>query len=104
MDWDEKNTLNESQQYVYKIIKRILDINQKYRCTLTNPNIAEYDGLVRHFGIFPSWEIQRETFPQELECYYRAHQKLLKEGTSIAIRTESDIDCRKSGTLYRIHL
>lgn len=85
LDWDEKNTLNESQQYVYTIIKRILDINQKYRCTLTNPVIDEYDGLVRHFGIFPSWELDSETFPQELECYFRAHQKLLKEGTSIAI-------------------
>lgn len=85
LDWDDKNTLNESQQYVYTIIKRILDINQKYRCTLTNPDVTEYDSLVRHFGIFPLWELESDTFHQELECYFRAHQKLLKEGNSIAI-------------------
>ena len=52
LDWEDKNSLNEGQQYVGKIIMRLLDINQKYRCTLEEDSVESYDTMVRHFGIF----------------------------------------------------
>lgn len=85
LDWDDKNALNEGQQYVGKIINKLLDINQKYRCTLEDDSIERYDALVRHFGIFQSWECQYTYYQDELACYFRAHQRLLKEGNSMAI-------------------
>ena len=85
LDWDDKNSLNEGQQYVGKIVKNILDINQKYRCTLADDNMDSYDQLVKHFGIFQPWEYQSFYYKDELACYFRAHQKLLKEGNSIAV-------------------
>ena len=53
LDWNEKNDLNEGQQYVGKIIRRLLDINQKYRCTLEEDDVKCYDAMIRHFGIIP---------------------------------------------------
>lgn len=85
LDWDDKNALNEGQQYVGKIIKKLLEINQKYRCTLEEDSIERYDVLVRHFGIFQPWECQYTYYQDELACYFRAHQKLIKEGNSMAI-------------------
>lgn len=85
LDWDDKNALNEGQQYVGKIIKRLLDINQKYRCTLEEDRLECFDSMVRHFGIFAPWECQQYTYNDELKCYFNAHQKLLKEGNSMAV-------------------
>ena len=85
LDWDEKNQLNEGQQYVHKILKRLLDINQKYRCTLEEDNVERYDAMIAHFGIIPSWERAEPHYKKELVCYFKAHQKLLKEGNSMAI-------------------
>ena len=85
LDWHEKNGLNEGQQYVGKIIKRLLDINQKYRCTLADDKIDDYDDMICHFGIIPTWERQHSNYREEVEAYSRLHQKLIKEGNSIAI-------------------
>ncbi len=85
LDWNDKNALNEGQQYVGKIIKRLLDINQKYRCTLEEDNVERYDVMVRHFGIFVPWECQYNTYKDELKCYFNAHQRLLEEGNSMAV-------------------
>jgi hypothetical protein len=46
LEWSEKNALNEGQQYVGKIIKRLLDINQKYRCTLADDKVDCYDDII----------------------------------------------------------
>lgn len=85
LDWNEKNQLNEGQQYVHKILKRLLEINQKYRCTLEEDNVERYDAMITHFGIIPPWEREAPTYQEELRCYFKAHQKLLKEGNSMAI-------------------
>ena len=85
LDWEDKNALNEGQQYVGKIIMRLLDINQKYRCTLEEDSVECYDAMVRHFGIFAPWECQHNTYSDELKCYFNAHQRLLKEGNSMAV-------------------
>lgn len=85
LDWDEKNTLNEGQQYVGKIIRRLLDINQKYRCTLEEDDVKCYDTMIRHFGIIPYHEQTMSTYNEEVKAYFSLHQKLIKEGNSIAI-------------------
>lgn len=85
LDWADKNALNEGQQYVGKIIMRLLDINQKYRCTLELDSVECYDSMIRHFGIIPHWEQGYTTYPDEVAAYFNLHQKLLKEGNSMAI-------------------
>ena len=85
LDWNEKNDLNEGQQYVGKIIRRLLDINQKYRCTLEEDDVKCYDAMIRHFGIIPYYEQDFSTYNDEVEAYFRLHQKLIKEGNSMAI-------------------
>lgn len=85
LDWNDKNDLNEGQQYVGKIIRRLLDINQKYRCTLEEDDVKCYDALIRHFGIIPYYEQGMSTYNDEVEAYFRLHQKLIKEGNSMAI-------------------
>lgn len=85
LDWDEKNALNEGEKYVAKIISRLLNINQKYRCTLEEDNVEAYDEMIHHFAILPQWECQVPTYKEELACYFRAHQKLIREGNSMAI-------------------
>ena len=85
LDWEERNNLNEGQQYVRKILSRLLDINQKYRCTLAEDTIEAYESMIRHFAIIPLWEQNYPTYPQELKFYFQIHQKLLKEGNSMAI-------------------
>ncbi len=85
LDWNEKNDLNEGQQYVGKIIRRLLDINQKYRCTLEEDDVKCYDAMIRHFGIIPYFEQGMSTYNDEVEAYFRLHQKLIKEGNSMAI-------------------
>ena len=85
LDWDEKNSLNEGQQYVGKIIRRLLDINQKYRCTLEEDDVECYDAMIRHFGIIPYYEQGYSTYSNEVKAYFSLHQKLIKEGNSMAI-------------------
>ena len=85
LDWSEKNDLNEGQQYVGKIIRRLLDINQKYRCTLEEDDVKCYDAMIRHFGIIPYYEQGMSTYNDEVKAYFRLHQKLIKEGNSMAI-------------------
>ena len=85
LNWEDKNALNEGQQYVHKIMNRLLDINQKYRCTLEDDNVDCYDRMIRHFSIIPTWECECTNYRNELQCYFLAHQKLLKDGTSMAV-------------------
>ena len=85
LDWNEKNFLNEGQQYVGLIIKRLLDINQKYRCTLEEDDVKCYDAMIKHFGIIPFYEQGMSTYNDEVNAYFRLHQKLIKEGNSMAI-------------------
>lgn len=85
LDWNEKNLLNEGQQYVGRIITRLLDINQKYRCTLEENDVEHYDTMIRHYGIIPHWETEYCTYKEEVAVYFALHQRLLKEGNSIAI-------------------
>lgn len=85
LDWLQKNQLNEGLQYIHKISNRLLDINNKYRCTLEIDSVERYKELVYHFEILSPDECTLPSFPQEVEYYFQAHQLLLNEGNSIAI-------------------
>ena len=41
--------------------------------------------MIRHFGIIPYYEQGMSTYNDEVEAYFRLHQKLIKEGNSMAI-------------------
>lgn len=85
LDWAEKNALNEGQQYVRKITNRLLAINHKYRCTLADDTKKAYDEMIRHYSIIEPWEIAEPSYDNEVDNYMRIHQKLIKEGNSMAI-------------------
>ena len=85
LDWIEKNALNEGLKYIQKILSRLLNINQKYRCTLASDTANDIDYIIRHFGIFDLEEYSLTTYSQEVECYFNAHKKLLQEGNSVAL-------------------
>ena len=85
LDWVDKNALNEGLKYIQKILSRLLNINQKYRCTLAFEAVGDIDYIIRHFGIFDREEYSLPTYNNEVECYFNAHKKLLQEGNSVAL-------------------
>ena len=85
LDWIEKNALNEGLKYIQKILSRLLNINQKYRCTLAFDAVNDIDYIIRHYGIFDKEEYTLPTYSKEVECYFNAHKKLLQEGNSVAL-------------------
>ena len=80
LTWDEKNALNESSSFVSEIITNLLAINEKYRLTLCEASFVGYKDMIDHFRI-----LGNDYSDEELEKYIILHQKLLKEGNSIAI-------------------
>ena len=72
---------------MYRIQRRLLDINQKHRATLNGPSFEDFTSLVEHFGIFTPNEEKSSTFREELEIYYAAHRLLLTAGTELAARS-----------------
>lgn len=79
LSWDEKNALNESAGFVKEITTTILAINDKYRLTLCDKDFASYKIMVDHFRLLGD-----DYTDEELEKYILLHQKLLKEGNSVA--------------------
>ena len=79
LSWDEKNALNESSGFVKEATSNILAINDKYRLTLCDSDFASYKDMVDHFLL-----LDEDYSDEELELYIVLHQKLLKEGNSIA--------------------
>lgn len=82
-----------AQMFVPIIVSRLLNINQKYRCTLSENTFEQYEELVKHFEIFspPTKELAArlpnhiwEYTPEELKCYIQIHQALLTKGNDIA--------------------
>jgi len=72
---------------LFRIQRRLLDINQKHRATLNGPTFEDFQELVEHFGIFTPNEEKSKTFREELEVYYAAHRLLLTSGTELAARS-----------------
>ena len=79
LNYDEKNALNESYGFVKKVTDNIQVINDKYRLTLCDNNFTRYKRMVDHYQI-----LGEEYTDDELALYIVLHQKLLKEGNSIA--------------------
>ena len=81
LEWEEKNDLNESSKFIEKIETRLRNINDKYRLTLCENTFEAYRDMVDHFSIFQ----EDGCTDEELRYFMAAHQKLLKEGNSIAV-------------------
>jgi len=69
---------------VYEINANLLEINQKYRSTLTTDSIEKFRELVIHFGIFNSFKIKNPIFKKELKIYFECHQLLLEEANAFS--------------------
>ncbi|EJL64074.1 UvrD-helicase domain-containing protein [Flavobacterium sp. CF136] len=88
----EKDSLDENKKFaannlVYKINNRLIDINQKYRATLTKDTIEDFKQLVIHFGIFNNIEISKKNFDQELKYYFESHKIILEDGNLLSAKT-----------------
>jgi DNA helicase-2/ATP-dependent DNA helicase PcrA len=76
-----------AKNFIKKINIKLIDINDKYRATLTKENdIDEFRKLVEHFNIFNSVEIGKHNFAEEIEAYFEAHKILLAFGNKLAQR------------------
>ena len=77
------------------IVSRLLDINLKYRSTLTGSSMEEYEKLDNHFNFFApphnnkknklSDELWSVSYPNEFICYINAHQALITRGNEFAL-------------------
>lgn len=83
---DERNRFAVNN-IVYRINNRLLDINQKFRATLTKEEVDEFEKMVIHFGIFNEFEIAKKNFKEELNNYFECHSILLNEGNLFSKET-----------------
>lgn len=72
------------KKLVFKINGRLLDINQKFRSTLTKDTFEDFRNLVSHFGIFNDLDMKMKLFEYELQQYHQATLALLKIGNDLA--------------------
>jgi len=72
---------------VNKINSRLVEINQKFRATLTKEEVTEFENLVIHFGIFNEIEIGKKNFKDEIKEYFECHKILLEAGNLLSKRT-----------------
>lgn len=82
---DRKNFA--ANNLVNKINSRLIEINQKFRATLTKEEASEFENLVVHFGIFNDIEIGKENFKDEIKEYFECHKILLEAGNLLSKRT-----------------
>lgn len=84
---DDKNETFAIRNLEFQINRRLLDINQKFRATLTKPSLTDYANLVAHFGLFNDLEINKKAFDRELESYFSCSMLLLKAGNELSRQT-----------------
>ncbi|MCK9640243.1 MAG: UvrD-helicase domain-containing protein [Prolixibacteraceae bacterium] len=82
---DRKNFA--ANNLVNKINSRLLDINFKYRATLTKEELSEFESLIIHFGIFNEIEVAKKNFNEELKAYFECHKLLLEAGNELSRKT-----------------
>lgn len=70
-----------------KINSKLLDINQKFRSTLTEEDILKFEDLIIHYGIFNEIEISKLNFREELSNYFEITKILLEEGNNLSKRS-----------------
>ncbi|MCG2612851.1 AAA family ATPase [Terrimonas sp. NA20] len=66
-DVDNRNNF-AATNLLFRINTRILEINQKFRATLTANNPKDIEELATHFGIFSSSEVRRKYFGGRDQC------------------------------------
>ena len=71
----------------FKIRKRLVEINQKYRSTLTKDTLEDFKEMVIHFSIFNRLDIEKKGFKHELKLYYDCHKLLLRAGNELSKNT-----------------
>jgi DNA helicase-2/ATP-dependent DNA helicase PcrA len=72
---------------VSKINSRLIEINQKFRSTLTKNEVSNFEELVIHFGIFNDIEIGKKNFKEEIKEYFECHKLLLEAGNLLSFNT-----------------
>lgn len=88
----EKNSLDDRKDFARinlsnRIAERLLDINQKFRSTLTKENIVDFETMVIHYGIFNEIEAANRNFKKELNEYFECHKMLLEAGNALSKNT-----------------
>lgn len=73
---------------LFRLERRLLEINQKHRSILNGPKFTAFEELVRHYGIFTHPEEVSKTFRDELELYHAMSRILLKAGTEMAANSQ----------------
>lgn len=90
---DASDEIEKAKLFLTIIVSRLLNINQKYRCTLSGNSFEQYNELVKHFEIFsPQNKEITGRLPQhiwqytaeELKIYIYIHQSLLEKGNKLA--------------------
>lgn len=82
---DRKNFATNN--LVNKINSRLIEINQKFRATLTKEDVSEFENLIIHFGIFNDIEIDKKYFKEEVSEYFECHKILLEAGNQLSKTT-----------------
>ncbi len=73
---------------LFRLERRLLEINQKHRSILNGPKFSAFEEMVRHYGIFSHPEEVSKTFRDELELYHAMSRILLKAGTEMAANSQ----------------
>jgi superfamily I DNA/RNA helicase len=84
LDEMERNRQFAAKNVIHKFKDRLLDMNQKFRATLTQNNIENFRTMVEHFNFFTEVEMQSESFNRELEIYFDCSNLLLDAGNDTA--------------------
>lgn len=59
VDYDKRQQFAVRGLY-FKIRKRLVDINQKYRSTLTKDTLEDFEKMVIHFSIFNRLDVEKK--------------------------------------------
>jgi len=91
-DLDPTNEFDDRNKFAVNNLlsrtsERLLEINQKFRATLTKENIEDFQNMVIHYGIFNSIEVNKKNFKEELLEYFRCTVKLLEFGDALSQRS-----------------
>jgi Superfamily I DNA and RNA helicases len=85
-EFDDKKNF-AANNLVNGINSRLIDINQKFRATLTAEELEKFESLTIHFGIFNDIEVGKKDFRQEIIEYFEAHKIILEAGNELSKRT-----------------
>jgi superfamily I DNA/RNA helicase len=80
----EKNRRFAAKNIVYKFKDRLLDMNQKFRATLTPNGIENFKNMTEHFNFFSDVDTKSKSFNRELEIYFECNNILLDAGNNAA--------------------